>query len=653
MIKKIFLLAVIIYFVFTPITYHPDNKLVLYWGSLNEGRVWNIYEYGEKHLVEIGKQQFNYPPIHFLLVKFQYLIARPIGGLEYADWLESSNSFDSQQSSIFRYALATKFTLVLVTLINGLLIYAIMKKYKKTEKQSVLAAALWWFNPIVLYSGVLMGQNDVLAILPFLIAWLFLESKWILSLIFFGLAISVKNYPLIWMSLLVITDPILNWIKKLSVIIGSILVYVLTILPFIKNSVFQQEVLNSTITDRFLIATINLGLGDRVIIVPILLITILIFAIKFSKAKLSLSSRSFLIMTSNLVLLGFTHFHPQWFTWIIPFWAIWAVAQIKKNKTIEIILMSSLVFLAWLIILLLFRDTSLYWGIFLPINPDLVNLPFLSEYLSTRNFDTVKINNLAHSVVAGVALASVIITSQLRSSGKTKQMKTNELVLEKLKKNEIFVFIEKIGKIMKNLSSIKVLVFSFTLPLIIWSTLFFIVNLAPSQKKFSNYLTIKYIDPEYPQETTFTADYSHLNRIDVWMRNPKFASKENLEIILLDYEDNVLANKEFFGSNIGDPGVIRLDIPMQVDSQNQKYTVKLNLISQARELTGAKDFLQIGTEEQQLTIDHYYRPPFNLKTTVKDSYNRLFKMFKQIWYWYILLVILIHRLLRLINKNIN
>ena len=37
----------------------------------------------------------------------------------------------------------------------------------------------------------------------------------------------------------------------------------------------------------------NLGLGDRVIIVPFLLITLLIFAINYSKAKLSLESRSF------------------------------------------------------------------------------------------------------------------------------------------------------------------------------------------------------------------------------------------------------------------------------------------------------------------------------------------------------------------------
>lgn len=638
MIKKIFLLAAILYFILTPITYHPDNKLVLYWGSLNQGRVWNIYEYGEKHLVELGKQQFNYPPIHFLLAKLQYFIAQPIGGSGYSNWLESSNEFDSNQSSIYRYTLATKFVLVLITLINGLLIYLIMKKHKKTEKQAVLAATLWWFNPIVLYSGVLMGQNDVLAILPFLVAWLLLETKWVLSLIFFGLAISVKNYPLIWMSLLVITNPILSWIKKIIVIVGSLLVYWLTILPFINNAIFQQEVLNSTISDRFFIATINLGLGDRVIIVPVLLITLLIFAINYSKAKLSLESRSFLIMASNLVLLGFSHFHPQWFTWIIPFWAIWATSQIKKKKTMEITLMSTLVFLAWLIVIFLFRDIYLYWGIFSPMNPDLVNLPFLSEYLSARNFDVAKINNIAHSIVAGVALASVIATSKLKSSKETREIQTNKTLSSE--KNRNFV-----KKILKNLSSANIILLSFIIPLFVWASLFFVVNLIPSQKKFSNYSKIEYVNSQYPYETTFNADYNYLNRVDLWMKNPNFASQEKLMIVLMDNNNQVLANKEFFGSNIGDPGSIRLDVPVQVNSYGKEYTVKLDVINQANAL------LQIGNYKEELTIDHYYRPPVSLKTVINNTYGRLIAMCKQIWIWYLLLVVLIYYLIKLVNKN--
>lgn len=639
MIKKIFLLAAIIYSILIPITYHPDNKLVLYWGSLNEGKVWNIYEYGEKHLVDLGKQQFNYPPIHYLLVKLQYLIARPIGGLEYADWLESPNELDSHQPLIFRYALATKLILALVTLVNGLLIYTIVKKYNKNEKQALLAAALWWFNPIVLYSGVLMGQNDVLAVLPFLIAWLFLESKWVLSLIFFGLAISVKNYPLIWMSLLVITDPVLKWAKKITVIIGSIFVYCLTILPFIKNAIFQQEVLNSSITDRFLIATINLGLGDRVIIVPILLIVLLIFAINYSRTKLPLSSRSFIIMASNLVLLGFTHFHPQWFTWIIPFWAIWAAAQIREKKEIEIVLTSSLVFLAWLIVVFLFRDTSLYWGIFLPINPDLVNLPFISEYLSARNVGVEKINNLAHSVLAGVALTSVIAVSKLELLKKYGKMKKNEVLV--LGKNKKFI---SINKNLKNLSKLKAMVLSFILPLLIWGTLFFIMNLVPSLKKSTNYSKIIYTDLEYTQDTTFSADFNYLNRVDLWMRNPEFASQEKLKITLIDHNGELLAEQEFFGSNIGDPGIIRLDVPTQISSQNQKYTVKLEVINQPQPV------LQVGTEEQRLTIDYYYRPPIHLKTIFNNTCNRFIKMLGQIWYWYLLIVILIYQFLKLIKS---
>jgi hypothetical protein len=325
------------------------------------------------------------------------------------------------------------------------------------------------------------------------------------------------------MGLLVITDPVLNWIKKISVIAGSLFVYLLTILPFIKNTVFQQEVLNSAITDRFFIATMNLGLGDRVIIVPFLLITLLIFAINYSKAKLSLESRSFLIMASNLVLLGFSHFHPQWFTWIIPFWAIWATSQIKKNKTTEIFLMSTLVFLAWLIIVLLFRDIYLYWGIFSPMNPDLINLPFLSEYLSARNFDVVQTNNIAHSIVAGVALASVIAASKLESPKKTREIQASKSLT--IEKNKNFG-----KKFLKKMSKTSVILLSFILPLFIWSILFFIVNLIPSQKKISNYSKIEYVDSEYPYETTFIAEYDYLNRIDVWMKNPNFASQEKLKI---------------------------------------------------------------------------------------------------------------------------
>ena len=59
------------------------------------------------------------------------------------------------------------------------------------------------------------------------------------------------------------------------------------------------------------------------------------------------------------------------------------------------------------------------------------------------------------------------------------------------------------------------------------------------------------MDSEYPYETTFIAEYDYLNRIDVWMKNPNFASQEKLKITLIDNNNQMLANEQ---SNIGDLG---------------------------------------------------------------------------------------------------
>lgn len=645
--KKILLITVVIYFVLAPITYHPDNKLVLFWGSLNEGKVWNIYKYGQNHLANTDKPQFNYPPVHFILVKLQYLIAKPIGGEGYTEWLASPNANDAYQPSIFRYTLATKLPIVLVTLANGWLIYQVVKKYGRSENDASLAAALWWLNPIVLYSGVLMGQNDVLAILPFLLGWLFLDSKWILSAVCFGLAISVKNYPLIWMGLLVITQPVLNWFKKTAVIAGSCLIYGLTILPFLNNVVFQEAVLNSSINDRFFIASLNLGLGDRVLIIPMLLITVLIFAIYFSKRKLKIWSQALIVLIANLILLGFTHFHPQWFTWLVPFWSIWFVGQTKCNKMIEAITVSGLVLAAWLMIVLLFRDIYLYWGILSPMNPNLMNLPYISEYLSARGFDIDYMNNVAHSIVAGVALAGVVNLSHLCLLKESRDRKiAAKSILQQIKSKAVHFFKTK------NLSwdhlKIGSTVLSLATPIILWFSAFFIINLIPTQQKFDNYEQLKFINAEYPLTASFQAQANYLNQIDLWLRNPGFNSQEILNLSVFDQNQQLIASQNYHGSNIGDPGKTRINIPIQPQSKDQRFTVELNKQNQAESI------LRVAVQEDGLAVDHYYRPPpFNLKSAFEQTSKRLSLMLAQLWLWYGLICVIIFLLFKTWLKPSN
>ena len=56
-------------------------------------------------------------------------------------------------------------------------------------------------------------------------------------------------FPLVWLFLLLV-DFRISWKEKIAAFLGSTVVYILTLLPFIANTVFRGEVLNSGI-ERF------------------------------------------------------------------------------------------------------------------------------------------------------------------------------------------------------------------------------------------------------------------------------------------------------------------------------------------------------------------------------------------------------------------
>jgi hypothetical protein len=187
-------------------------------------------------------------------------------------------------------------------------------------------------------------------------------------------------------------------------------VYILTLLPFISNPVFQKAVLGSDINARFFIAQISLGFSESIQIVPILLITLL-FLLYSKKPSTDQSTtigyQSFAIMAANLILLGYSHFHPQWFTWIIPFWIFWIVTLEYKHQ-LGAALLSLLSFGAWLIIVILFKDKSLSIGLLIPINPSLANLPILSEYLFLKGVKVQDYTNYAHSWLAAMGTLTLV-----------------------------------------------------------------------------------------------------------------------------------------------------------------------------------------------------------------------------------------------------
>ncbi|EKD55994.1 MAG: hypothetical protein ACD_58C00321G0003, partial [uncultured bacterium] len=156
--RKILLLAATLYLLIAPFTYHPDNKLVLYYATLGNGKVWDIYSYLNKNYDAAPK--FHYPPMHYWVVKAEYPIVKMIGGRGFDNWLKRGANEAFDDSNIFLYNLATKIPILALVLFSGGMIYKICLQYGYDKYKSRSAAAIWLFNPITLYSAVIMGQND-------------------------------------------------------------------------------------------------------------------------------------------------------------------------------------------------------------------------------------------------------------------------------------------------------------------------------------------------------------------------------------------------------------------------------------------------------------------------------------------------------------
>ena len=168
--KKIILLAVVCYFLIAPFGFHPDTKLTLRYPALENGNVWDIYGYIDSHKLDIS--DFHYPPAHYWWLKIHYQISRFMGGTGFDDWLNSSSAQASFSNNILRYNLAAKFPLLVLGILSGWIIFSIVNKASGDSNKAKMAALIWYFNPIALYSLVIMGQNDIVAIFLFLLGCL-------------------------------------------------------------------------------------------------------------------------------------------------------------------------------------------------------------------------------------------------------------------------------------------------------------------------------------------------------------------------------------------------------------------------------------------------------------------------------------------------
>lgn len=611
--KRIFLLALALYLLIAPLSYHPDNKLVLKWAALDNGSVWNIYGYQDRH-AEVT-EHFNYPPIHFVLAKMQYGVSRVVGGDELIAWLSSENSLDAFEPNLFRYLLAIKLVLIFSSLAVGYLLYRIVLEATRNQNKSALAAALWLFNPIVIYSTIMMGQNDVFAILFFLCGWyLFQTRKWFYAAVLFAVSFGVKFYPMLWTFVLLLASYQQTFKQRFLVAASAVLLSLMLLVPFLQSASFRSAVLQSSINDRFLIPQISLGFSEAIFIIPLLLL-VLIGLLLYWQTKPDSNSvlyrQASAILVCNAILLGFSHFHPQWFTWLIPFWAVVIVSEQNSFHKKLLYLFSGAALTAWLVVVLLFRDAYLSWGLLLALRGDILFLPQLFDALLARGIDAAKLTNLAHTLLASLALLSAALVFKSASSQtphNNAEARVPRMVVH---------------------SRLLAACCAICIPVFLTFAVTFFLQLLPIPVVSQTPGEIRYKPlPAVSTSILRTPPVGAVTRLYLPFRNPELHSTADLTFGLSDTAGTVIQTIPFSGKNVGDYVFVRFDLVPPLAPATEYVVSLTNKSSDAAEiLIGTAD-----TDQHQYWMRTFNRMPISLNQTTSNTLQKLSSAL-QLWWW--------------------
>lgn len=166
-------------------TSHPDDEEVWYVTAVNM-----LSGQGSPY----GTRYFSYPPVWayvFLpFISIGSLFSNPY--LFYVRIILDGNAVPVM-SPLFNFVV--KLPIVIGDIFVGLIIYRFVNS-RKDEHAAREAFIFWFFNPLVIFTGAMVAQFDVLPALTSLLAFvLFMERKYLLAGVSLGVAIMAKIYP--------------------------------------------------------------------------------------------------------------------------------------------------------------------------------------------------------------------------------------------------------------------------------------------------------------------------------------------------------------------------------------------------------------------------------------------------------------------------
>ena len=380
-------------------TYHSDTAPFDFAGKvIGSGNVINFYDYlwdlpeDHPYLKIYPRNLFNYPPLpYFFLGGFSLVTTWVVDPVVHENFiLDFESTLGNVQLNLLLLLLKLPYFIFDIAIA-----YLLMSLFKE-KKEKLWIFALWIFNPVNLYATYMIGQFDIIpTFLTVLAIYLTTKTKYqnlLVSAVLLGIGAGFKIFPLLLIVPLALVKQ--NFWERVRLILVSGITYVLFAYPFIWSEGFRMTAALANQTTKSFYANIPVSGGESIILF-LAVVIFMYFVFYFAKATLEDVWKNFFLML--LVFFVFTHFHPQWLLWMMPFYMIDLVVSKFKHCPLFLVVMFSFV------ALVTFFDPGLTVWLFAPINPGLYGQVGIWQQLGL-NIDINQARSVFHTIFVGTSL---------------------------------------------------------------------------------------------------------------------------------------------------------------------------------------------------------------------------------------------------------
>ncbi len=398
-ISTILIIAIALRILLSSISYHSDVVPFDFAGRvIAGGNIANFYDYlwslpDDAPILKVyPRNLFNYPPLPYFFLGGASLLTTWIVNSEIHDnfIFDFKSTLGNPQLNLLLLLLKLPY------FVFDIAIAFLLMSFFKERRDKILAFGLWMFNPVNLYATYMVGQFDVIPTFLVVAAIYFIQKEkynnFILSAVLLGIGAGFKIFPLLFIVPLALLKT--NLWERVKILLTAGLTYIVFAYPFIWSKGFRMTAALANQTTKSFYAQIPISGGESVIL--FLAVVVFVYFVFFYKKTLAedLWKRFFVMI---LIFFIFTHFHPQWFLWTMPFF----VLDLVKNGLKHWIPFVGLLFV--FIGMISFFDSGLSIGLLAPISPSLYNLPDLWK-LANINIDVNMARSLLHSIFVGISL---------------------------------------------------------------------------------------------------------------------------------------------------------------------------------------------------------------------------------------------------------